>query len=73
MMSTMVLECPVLNPHILRRASVAVGILEISRQGTSPFFPLTQLFNLFTAVSVYSLENTPEIGVTVLDPGYREM
>ena len=39
MMSTMVSECPVLNPHILRRASVIVGrLFGDVPSGDIPFF-----------------------------------
>jgi len=35
------------------------------------FFPHSRLFNIFTAVSVYSLGNTLRIGAAALDSGYR--
>jgi len=72
-MSTMVLECPVLNPHILRRASVVVGRFfgDVPGGDISFFSPDSHLFNLFTAVPVYSLGNTLEIGAAALDSGYR--
>lgn len=53
MMSTMVSECPVLNPHILRRASDSGKIVwRCPLRGHTFFSPHSRLFNLFTAVSV---------------------
>jgi hypothetical protein len=47
MMSTMVSECPVLNPHILRRASVIVGrLFGDVPSGDIPFF-LTLASSIF--------------------------
>jgi hypothetical protein len=62
------------EPSHFTKSECGGGKIRDLPSGDITFFsPDSQLFDLFTAVSVYSLGNTLEIGATALDSGYREM